>query len=114
MRVLEIPTPRWTTFDRKIFGVEFPVGAPAGILERAYSSLICYTSQRAGWRGFCPRKPLQEASSGSLSPEVSRRLPEPALECTAKIGGVVVTQQGRRGLDAEPRVAQVTNRQLGQ
>ena len=61
VRVMEIPTPRWTTFDRKIFGVESPEGAPAGIHERAYTSLICYTSQRAGWRGFCPRKPLQEA-----------------------------------------------------
>jgi hypothetical protein len=42
VRVLEIPTPRWTTIDAKVFGVKRPEDVPASIKGRAYTAGIWY------------------------------------------------------------------------
>ena len=43
VRVIEIPTPRWTAYDAKYFGIDMPEGTAMEVTDRAYTSPIWYT-----------------------------------------------------------------------
>ncbi len=51
LRVIEIPTPRWTTYDAARFGGKLPPGVPATVTQRAYTSPIWYTPNSAVRQG---------------------------------------------------------------
>ncbi|MCZ6718936.1 MAG: DUF3604 domain-containing protein, partial [Gammaproteobacteria bacterium] len=43
VRVIEIPTPRWTAYDAKRFGVDMPDEVRMTVQDRVYTSPIWYT-----------------------------------------------------------------------
>jgi hypothetical protein len=46
VRVIQIPTPRWTAYDAKRFGIKLPEYVPMTVTDRANTSPIWYTPAR--------------------------------------------------------------------
>ena len=46
VRVIEIPKPRWTTYDAVKFSIPLPESVPPSVQDRAYTSPIWYAAKR--------------------------------------------------------------------
>jgi hypothetical protein len=46
VRVIQIPTPRWTAYDQKRFGIKMAENVPMTVTDRAYTSPIWYTPEK--------------------------------------------------------------------
>jgi hypothetical protein len=53
-RVLQIPTPRWSTYDAKQLGLAPLGGVPTSVQERAWSTPIWYTPTTTARQGAAP------------------------------------------------------------
>lgn len=71
VRALEIPTPRWTTYDAVRFGLPLPPEVPPFVQDRAYSSPVWYTP--GSWRAQAQGDASGAyAHSGSAFPAIFR------------------------------------------
>ena len=52
-RVLEIPTPRWTTYDAAAFEIPPPNNVPRAVQQRVYSSPVWYEPSEEGAGSDC-------------------------------------------------------------
>ena len=83
-RVLQIPTPRWTTYDAKRLGVPPPDKIPAAVQDRAWTSPIWYS-------------PSDEARKAAKPGTDDRRLA--AKRCSS--AGRCAVERSRRGKDLQ-------------
>lgn len=45
VRVIEIPKPRWTTYEAAFYGIALPDSVPPAIQDRTYTSPIWYSPE---------------------------------------------------------------------
>ena len=46
VRVIQIPSPRWTAYDQKRYGIKMPDYVPMTVTDRAYTSPIWYSPSK--------------------------------------------------------------------
>jgi hypothetical protein len=103
VRVLQIPTPRWSTYDAAKLGVEPPSGVPATQQERAWSSPIWYTPTEAA-RANVPRgTTVADLRQGGASSLDDAALKELVVGKTLQVKNTVTGQRFEIAYEANGR-----------
>jgi hypothetical protein len=76
VRVLEIPTPRWTAYDAKRFKVKMDAKVPMTTQERAYTSPIWYTPAAALAANAAKQRAPRTASAPATVPAATSVKPD--------------------------------------
>jgi hypothetical protein len=75
VRVLQIPTPRWSTYDAKTLGVAPPAGVSPTVQERAWTSPIWYAPKAPGERAQSQKNGVRMAAK---APTTTKRNAKPS------------------------------------
>ena len=80
VRVLEIPTPRWTAYDAKRFNVKMAKEVPMTTQERAYTSPIWYTPAAAMAENVAKLRAPKATPTPATTTTPPTTKPEPPME----------------------------------
>ncbi|MET0743614.1 MAG: DUF3604 domain-containing protein [Microvirga sp.] len=115
-RVLEIPTPRWTTLQARQLGQQLPGNVAATIQERAWSSPIWYTPGAEARKAVAPGMTVTDLQQKGASPLTNDQITQLIAGKTVAVRNtvtgqsfnIVFTSSGRRlvtgidGVQPEP------------
>jgi hypothetical protein len=93
VRALQIPTPRWSTYDAAKLGVAPPSEVPASVQERAWTSPVWYTPTEAAHANVLPGVTVADLRQKGSSPLDDAQLKQLVVGKTLQVKNTVTGQR---------------------
>ena len=112
-RVLQIPTPRWTTYDAKKLGVPPPSNVPATVQDRAWTSPIWYSPSEEARKAAKPGTTVADLQQRGAVALDDAQLKQLIVGKTFKVRNTVTGQRFEilYGLDGRRLILSVDGKQ---